>query len=98
MVAADPYLAGPSPEMLASHTIGWWRRQQGVERMCDTALVALAHEVAKEAIRRIARDRITGIYVGIEHAAELPHIAQRLRRLADDIDPPNASTQRQEAA
>jgi hypothetical protein len=89
---------GLPPELLAAPTLGAVMRRDGITGWCPEAQVAFATELIQEAIRRAAMDRLEGIFDGLIHGAQPRHIAQRLRRLADDIDPPDLATDLQEAA
>jgi hypothetical protein len=82
--------------LLASPTVGAWRRQHGITGMCDDARHLLAVALAEEAWRRSVFDRLDGILVALARGARPEHITARLRRLADDLEPP--TIQRQAAA
>jgi hypothetical protein len=94
----DRDLGGLPPELLAAPTLGAIMRRDGITGWCLDARVAFAYELIQEAIRRAAMDRLEGIFDGLIHGAEPRHIAKRLRRLADDIDPPDLATTLEEAA
>jgi hypothetical protein len=83
--ALDPVV----DQRLGSHTIGWWRRRGPWDR--SVALLGLAEALHDELLRSIAGDRLTGIHDALLARARPHHIAQRLRALADLLDPQEAT-------
>jgi hypothetical protein len=81
----------------ARPTLGAVLRARGLEPgMCEEARVAFAWELVCEAVRRAVIDRLDDILTASVNDPQT--IAGRLRRLADELDPPDYVIDRQEAA
>ncbi len=82
----DPYLQGPSPEMRASRTLGWWHRHGPAYDPAECPPMwrtALATELVHEAQRRVLIERLDSIARFLA-AGATPE--QALYRLCDLVD------------
>jgi hypothetical protein len=77
-------------------TLGAIMRRDGITGWCPEARVAFAVELVQEAIRRAVIDQLEPILTASVNTPEA--IAQRLRRIADAIDPPALATNLKDAA
>jgi hypothetical protein len=69
------------PEMLASPTLGAWRREHGVTGWCDEAKVLFAVHLVQEARRRVLLDRLEGVYNNLAVGGNPDHAIDRLNKL-----------------
>jgi hypothetical protein len=72
------------PEMLASATLGSWRRANGVTSWSDYARVYLATLLIEEAQRRVLLERLDGIMQFLAAGAQPDQAMGRLVRLVDE--------------
>jgi hypothetical protein len=89
-------VAAPTDKLGDTPTLGAIRRRDGITDWCPEARVAFAVELVHEAIRRAVIDALDPLLTASVNSPEA--IAQRLRRIADDIDPPKLATAIEEAA
>jgi hypothetical protein len=76
------------PRVYSRETLGAYRRRTGQpDGLCEEARVTIAYEAIQQARRNVMLDRLEGCFSGLQHHAEPEHVARRLRRLADQIDP-----------